>query len=139
MAPRVIPITNEMKTATNPIAKDMRIPMSIRLNKSRPYLSVPRRNFFSEMYFCGISSTEEASGKSESAYSFCKPSVPSGVYSVISMVFFFKTYFETGISVSAFFFPKKKTDKGFCFSTAAGIVSICTENPGFLECMERCI
>jgi hypothetical protein len=55
------------------------------------------------------------------------------VYSVISIEFSFKENFETGISVSAFFFPKKKTDNGFCFSTVTGIVSICTENPGFLE------
>src|SRR5690606_15799377 len=67
------------------------------------------------------------------------PSVPSGVYSVISIEFSVREYFEIGTSVSAFFFPKKKTEKGFWLSTALGIVSIFTENPGFLECIERCI
>ena len=55
------------------------------------------------------------------------------------MAFCIKENFETGISVSAFFFPKKKTENGFWASTATGIVSIFTENPGFLECIERCI
>ena len=122
-----------MKTATKPMAKEIRIPMSIRLNRSRPYLSVPRRNFFSEIYLPEISSADDASGKSERRYSFCKPPVPSGVYSIISIEFSFMLKFEIGISVSAFFFPKKKTDNGFCSSTFTGMVSICTEKPGFFE------
>src|SRR5690554_7018648 len=49
---------SEIKTATKPIANEIRIPISILLKRSRPYLSVPRIKTLSEIYFLGISSTE---------------------------------------------------------------------------------
>jgi hypothetical protein len=39
-------MTNEINTETNPMESEIRIPTNIRLNKSRPYLSVPKRKVF---------------------------------------------------------------------------------------------
>ncbi len=100
-----------MKTATNPMAREILIPINILLNRSRPYLSVPNKNFLVEIYVEGISCAVVNPGKSESGISLCNPSYPPGVYSVISILLFFKAYREMGISVSTFSFPKKKTEK----------------------------
>ena len=41
-APIEIPMSKEIKTAMNPIKKEIRVPTIKRLNKSLPYLSVPK-------------------------------------------------------------------------------------------------
>ena len=47
IAPKKTPNTNDIKTATNPIEIEILEPIRSLLNKSRPYLSVPKRNCFS--------------------------------------------------------------------------------------------
>ena len=44
--PKKTPNTNDIKTATNPIEIEILEPIRSLLNKSRPYLSVPKRNCF---------------------------------------------------------------------------------------------
>ena len=47
IAPIKTPTTKEIRTAINPMDNDILDPINTRLNKSRPYLSVPKRNFLS--------------------------------------------------------------------------------------------
>ena len=55
--------TNEIKTAINPIDKEIRAPNSIRLKRSRPNLSVPNINFCSLMYSCSMAGCDKWAGK----------------------------------------------------------------------------
>ena len=52
--PNKTPINSEIITATNPIEIEILEPMIRRLNKSLPYLSVPRIKCFSFKYLASI-------------------------------------------------------------------------------------
>ena len=47
MAPIKTPTSKEIKTAIKPIDKEIREPIITLLNKSLPYLSVPKKKVFS--------------------------------------------------------------------------------------------
>ena len=57
-APKITPIKSEIKTATNPIESEILDPTIKRLNKSLPYLSVPKTNVFSSKC-CSLKTTSE--------------------------------------------------------------------------------
>src|SRR5690606_40251330 len=76
-----LPISNEIKTATKPIKKEIRAPTNTRLNKSLPYLSVPKTKVFSL-----IKPSMELFGKVCKGTVFSGPNRPSDAYSVYTNV-----------------------------------------------------
>src|SRR5690606_5689848 len=75
------PITKEMKTATNPTKKYILAPTNTRLNKSLPYLSVPKTKVFSF-----IKPSMELFGNICKGTVFSGPNRPSDAYSVYNNV-----------------------------------------------------
>src|SRR5690606_23565946 len=132
--PRKIPISKDIITATKPIEKEIRAPISILLKRSLPYLSVPNKNVFFVIYVVAISFVVNPSGKLCKEISFSIPSISSPKYSVTYSLLSKILKTETGSSTSLFFLPKNVLlKKDWLATSVVGIVSILIANPGFLE------